>query len=59
MKAITATGFPHNADSSLDATLNRVVLSSGEIVSWGVAFPRPGKDTGQRLSDLCSPTCRC
>ena len=55
MKAITATGFPHNADSSLDAPLKHVVLSSGEIVSWGVAFPRPGKDTGRRLSASARP----
>ena len=54
-KVITATGFPHNADSSLGATLNHVVLSSREIVSWGVAFPRPGNDTGRRLSASALP----
>jgi hypothetical protein len=31
------------ADSSLDATLNPVELSSGELVSWGIAFPRPAQ----------------
>jgi hypothetical protein len=52
---ITATGFSHNADSSLDATLNHVVLSSREIVSWDVAFPTPGNDTGRRLSGSALP----
>jgi hypothetical protein len=41
MKRITTTSSLPKADSSLDATLNPVTLSSGEIVSWGVAFPRP------------------
>ena len=40
MKTITTTASIRRADSSLDATLNPVALSSGEIVSWGVAFPR-------------------
>lgn len=30
------------ADASLDAKLNPVELSSAEIVSWSVAFPRSG-----------------
>jgi hypothetical protein len=42
MKTITITASVRKADSSLDATLNPVALSSGEIVSWGVAFPRSG-----------------
>jgi hypothetical protein len=42
MKAITTTASVQKADASLDATLNPVQLRSGEIVSWGVAFPRPG-----------------
>jgi hypothetical protein len=40
MKTITTAASVRKADSSLDATLNPVVLDSGEIVSWGVAFPR-------------------
>ena len=39
MKTIT-TGTVARADSSLDAELNPVELSSNEIVSWGIAFPR-------------------
>jgi hypothetical protein len=41
MKTITTTASVPKADSSLDATLNPVELSSTEIVSWGIAFPRP------------------
>jgi hypothetical protein len=39
MKAIPSP-FLRKADASLDVKLNPVVLSSDEIVSWGVAFPR-------------------
>jgi hypothetical protein len=42
MKTITTIGSVRKADSSLDPTLNPVELPSKEIVSWGVAFPRPG-----------------
>jgi hypothetical protein len=42
MKTITTTPPIRKADSSLDATLNPVELSSKEIVAWGIAFPRPG-----------------
>jgi hypothetical protein len=42
MKTITTTVSVRKADASLDAKLNPVELSSKEIVSWGVAFPRPG-----------------
>jgi hypothetical protein len=42
MKAITTTTSLPKADSCFDATLNPVALSSGKVVSWGVAFPRPG-----------------
>jgi len=45
MKTITTTAFLPQADPSLDASLNPVALSSGEIVSWGVAFPRPGQQS--------------
>jgi hypothetical protein len=41
MKTITTTTAVRKADSSLDATLNPVELSSKEIVSWAIAFPRP------------------
>jgi len=47
MKTITKTTSSHRPDASLDATLNPVELSSNEIVSWGMAFPRLG-----------TPTCR-
>jgi hypothetical protein len=42
MKTITTNVSVRKADSSLDAKLNPVELSSKAIVSWGVAFPRPG-----------------
>jgi hypothetical protein len=45
MKTITKTTAVRKADSSLDATLNPVELSSKEIVSWAIAFPRPGAGT--------------
>jgi hypothetical protein len=45
MKTITKTTSGREPDSSLDATLNPVELSSKEIVAWGLAFPRPGVAT--------------
>jgi hypothetical protein len=42
MKQTTKTAPGRNADSSLDATLNPVELGSNEVVSWAIAFPRPG-----------------
>jgi hypothetical protein len=45
MKTITTRPSIRKTDSALDATLNPVGLSSGELVSWGVAFPRPGSGT--------------
>jgi hypothetical protein len=42
MKMITTTASARKPDSSTDATLNPVTFGSGEIVSWGIAFPRPG-----------------
>jgi hypothetical protein len=46
MKTITTTTMSvRKADSSLDAMLNPVELSSKEIVSWGLAFPRPAART--------------
>jgi len=37
---IPSTPSVRKADASLDTKLNPVELSSKEIVSWGVAFPR-------------------
>ena len=42
MKPITTTASVQKPDASLDVTLNPVALLSGEVVAWGVAFPRPG-----------------
>jgi hypothetical protein len=48
MKTITTTSSVRKADASLDVKLNPVELSSKEIVSWGVAFPRSGSGTSRR-----------
>jgi len=48
MKTIKTTASVRGADSSLDETLNPVELSSKEIVSWGIAFPRPAAATPRR-----------
>jgi hypothetical protein len=48
MKTITTTASVRKADASLDAKLNPVELSSKEIASWGVAFPRSGSDASRR-----------
>jgi hypothetical protein len=45
----TTTTSARKVDASLDATLNPVALLSGEVVAWGVAFPRP---------DVASPAAR-
>jgi hypothetical protein len=45
MKTVTTTASVRKGDSSLDVTLNPVELSSTEIVSWGIAFPRPAART--------------
>jgi hypothetical protein len=42
MKTISPVAPARKADASLDAKLNPVELSSTEIVSWSVAFPRSG-----------------
>ena len=47
----TTTGTVWKADASLDEKLNPVELSSKEIVSWAVAFPRTGTATTNRSSD--------
>jgi hypothetical protein len=46
MKTTTTTASVRKTDSSLDATLNPVEVSSKEIVSWAVAFPRPHARSG-------------
>ena len=47
MKKITTTPSVRKADASLDAKLNPVELSSEEIVSWSVAFPRSESGTSR------------
>jgi hypothetical protein len=42
---IPTTPSVRKADASLDTKLNPVELSSNEIVSWGVAFPRHAPGT--------------
>jgi hypothetical protein len=54
MKPITTTASVHKADASLDVTLNPVALPSGEVVAWGVAFPRP--DVTARPKATTSPS---
>jgi hypothetical protein len=51
MKTSTTTASVRKADASLDAALNPVELSSKEIVSWSVAFPRSVPGTSGRLSE--------
>jgi hypothetical protein len=48
MKTVTTTASARKVDASFDAKLNPVELSSKEIVSWGVAFPRPASGTSRR-----------
>jgi hypothetical protein len=38
----------------MDVTLNPVELSSKEIVSWGVAFPRRAAGTPQRVAETAT-----
>ena len=54
MKSITTTASVQKADASLDVTLNPVALPSGEVVAWGVAFPRP--DVTGRPKATTSPS---
>ena len=56
MKTITTTASVRKADSSLDATLNSVELSSKEVVSWAVAFPRHGDEVASRPEERLLPT---
>jgi hypothetical protein len=46
MKTTLPIAPARRADASLDAKLNPVELSSTEIVSWSVAFPRSGSGAG-------------
>jgi hypothetical protein len=41
MKTIKTAVSVRKDDSSLDATINPVELSSKEVVAWAIAFPRP------------------
>ena len=54
MKPITTTASVQKADASLDVALNPVALPSGEVVAWGVAFPRP--DVTARPKATTSPS---
>lgn len=47
---IPTTPSVRKTDASLNAELNPVELSSKEIVSWGVAFPRHAPGTPQRIA---------
>ena len=51
---IPTTPSVRRADASLDVTLNPVELSSKEIVSWGVAFPRRAPGTPQRVAETAT-----
>jgi hypothetical protein len=48
---IPTTPAVRKADASLDEKLNPVELANKEIVSWGVAFPRPGDRTPLRVAE--------
>ncbi len=51
MKAIPTTPSVKKSDASLDAKLNPVELANNnEIVSWGIAFPRPGQGPTLRVA---------
>ena len=51
---IPTTPSARKADASLDAKLNPVELSSKEIVSWGVAFPRRAPGTTARVAETAT-----
>ena len=53
MKIPTTTSV-RKADASLDTKLNPVELSSKEIVSWGVAFPRFAPGTASRVAETAT-----
>lgn len=51
---IPTTTSTRKADASLDTKLNPVELSSKEIVSWGVAFPRLASGTPSRVAETAT-----
>ena len=51
---IPTTPSVRKADASLDTKLNPVELSSKEIVSWGVAFPRLAPGTPSRVAETAA-----
>jgi hypothetical protein len=51
---IPTTPSVRKADASLDTKLNPVELSSKEIVSWGVAFPRLAPSTPNRVAETAT-----
>jgi hypothetical protein len=51
---IPTTPSVRKTDASLNAELNPVELSSKEIVSWGVAFPRHAPGTPQRIAETAT-----
>jgi hypothetical protein len=51
---ISTTPSVRKADASLDTKLNPVELSSKEIVSWGVAFPRHAPGTSGRVAETAT-----
>jgi hypothetical protein len=51
---IPTTPSVRKADASLDMKLNPVELSSKEIVSWGVAFPRRAAGTPSPVAETAT-----
>jgi len=51
---IPTTPSVRKADASLDTKLNPVELSSKEIVSWGVAFPRLAPGTPSSVAETAT-----
>ena len=51
---IPTTPSVRKADASLDARLNPVELTSKEIVSWGVAFPRRAAGTPSPVAETAT-----
>lgn len=51
---IPTTPSVRKADASLNTKLNPVELSSKEIVSWGVAFPRLAPGTPSRVAETAT-----
>jgi hypothetical protein len=52
----TTTASVRKADASLDAKLNPVELSSKEVVSWGIAFPRSEPGASRRSAEAGTST---